>query len=92
MIGFIRCELFIGEPQSLKEKRSIMKRLTVTLRQRYNVSVAETAYQDLWQRAELSLCVVSSHKKGAEAVLTRALAHIDSETAVERTVTNWEWL
>ena len=65
-------ELHLSGCQSLKDKRRIMKSLKDRLHNRFNVSVAETDYQDLWQRAELSCCVVATDKRHAESVLSAA--------------------
>lgn len=72
VIGVITWELEIFGAQSLKEKRSVVKSLKDRLHDRFNVSVAETAHQDLWQRAELTACVVAGQKKIAESVLASA--------------------
>ena len=71
-IGVITWELEIFGAQSLKEKRSVVKSLKDRLHDRFNVSAAETAHQDVWQRAELTACVVAGQKKIAEQVLESA--------------------
>jgi uncharacterized protein YlxP (DUF503 family) len=71
-IGMIVWELEVLGCQSLKEKRSVIKSLKDRLHDRFNVSVAETAHQDRWQRAELTACVVSGDKRHAESVLASA--------------------
>ena len=58
--------------QSLKDKRRILKSLKDRLHQRFNVSVAETAHQDVWQRAELTCGVVATDRRHAESVLSAA--------------------
>ena len=72
VIGLISWELEIFGCQSLKEKRSVVKSLKDRLHDRINVSAAETAHQDVWQRAELTVCVVAGEKKIAEQVLASA--------------------
>lgn len=72
VIGVISWELEIFGCQSLKEKRSVVKSLKDRLHDRFNVSAAETAHQDVWQRAELTACVVAGQKKIAEQVLESA--------------------
>jgi uncharacterized protein len=58
--------------QSLKDKRAVLKSLKDRLHHKLNVSVAETAHQDLWQRAELTASVVSTDRHHAESVLREA--------------------
>lgn len=72
MIGVIVWELEILGAQSLKEKRSVVKSLKDRLHDRFNLSVAETAHQDLWQRAQITAAVVSGDGKHAESVLQEA--------------------
>ena len=79
IIGVIAWELEIFGCQSLKEKRSVVKSLKDRLHDRFNVSVAETAHQDVWQRAELTACVVSGDRRHAESVLASADALVAGE-------------
>lgn len=65
-------ELHLPACQSLKDKRTIVKSLKDRLHNRFNVSVAETAHQDLWQRCELTAAVVSTDRRHAESVLQEA--------------------
>jgi len=71
-VGVIVWELHLAASQSLKDKRAVLKSLKDRLHQRFNVSVAETAHQDLWQRAELTASVVSTNRRHAESVLRQA--------------------
>ena len=72
VVGVVTWELHLAGCQSLKDKRQILKSLKDRLHDRFNVSVAETDHQDLWQRAELSCCVVATDRRQADAVLTSA--------------------
>src|SRR5437660_11360662 len=65
-------ELHLEGCRSLKEKRHVLKSLKDRLHNRFNVSAAETAHHDLWQRAELTVCVVSNERGHAESVLREA--------------------
>lgn len=72
VIGVISWDLEVIGAQSLKEKRSVVKSLKDRLHDRFNVSAAETAYQDVWQRAQITACVVAGDGKLAESVLQQA--------------------
>ena len=50
-IGVLTLELRLENSHSLKEKRHVVQSLKDRLRHKFNVSVAEIDYQDLWQRA-----------------------------------------
>ncbi|HEY3280173.1 MAG TPA: DUF503 domain-containing protein [Gemmatimonadales bacterium] len=72
IVGVMTWELHLVACQSLKDKRAVLKSLKDRLHQKLNVSVAETAHQDLWQRAELTASVVSTDRRHAESVLREA--------------------
>jgi len=72
VVGFATWELHVQGCQSLKDKRRVLKSLKDRLHQKFNVSVAETAHQDLWQRAELTCAVVSTDRRHAQEVLSSA--------------------
>jgi uncharacterized protein len=70
VIGLVVWELHLAGCASLKEKRSVLKSVKDRLHNQFNVSVAETAHQDVHQRAELAACVVSSDRGHANSILT----------------------
>ena len=72
VIGVAGWELEIYGAQSLKEKRSVVKSLKDRLHDRFNLSVAETGHHDLWQRAEITACVVATDRRLADSVLSNA--------------------
>ncbi|CAR84086.1 conserved hypothetical protein [Listeria monocytogenes L99] len=80
------------EPQNLKEKRAILKRIVTRAKQKFNISIAETDYQDLWQRAEISFAIVSSSHIQAEKEVREVLAFLDSFPEWERAETVMEKL
>ena len=60
-IGIARFVLFIPASSSLKDKRQVLRSVTTTVRNRFNVAIAEVDHQDLWQRAALGVsCVAES--------------------------------
>jgi len=59
-IGIIIVELMIPGSQSLKSKRFAIKSIKERLRLKFNVSVAEIGYYDLWQRSKLAIVTVSN--------------------------------
>jgi len=65
-------ELSLPGCASLKEKRSVVRSLRDRLRTKFNVSVAETGFQDVHARAEISIALVASDRRLAESVLDKA--------------------
>jgi uncharacterized protein YlxP (DUF503 family) len=64
-------ELSLPGCRSLKEKRSVVRSLRDRLQAKFNVSVAETGFQDIADRAELSLALVASDGRVAESMLAK---------------------
>ncbi|MGG3843116.1 DUF503 domain-containing protein [Anoxybacillus kestanbolensis] len=91
MIGYVECECIIYDVQSLKEKRAVLQRVVTRLKQKYNISVAEVDYQNVWQRTKLGIVAVTAERTATEQELQRALQFIDSFPEIERTVTTFEW-
>ena len=54
---------------SLKDKRHVVKSLKDRLRHKFNVSVAEIDYQELWQRALVAAVTIASDHAHGERVL-----------------------
>jgi uncharacterized protein YlxP (DUF503 family) len=79
VIGVISWDLHLAGSASLKDKRSVLKSLKARLHNEYNVSVAETGHHDLWQRAELTACLVATDRRHAESVIS-ALDRFVEET------------
>ncbi|KGX93131.1 hypothetical protein N781_11995 [Pontibacillus halophilus JSM 076056 = DSM 19796] len=92
MIGSLEVECIIYDAHSLKEKRSVIKRVLVRASQEYNVAVSELDYQDLWQRTLLGFVTISSSKVSAEKELNRVLAFLDSFPEIEVTTNSFTWL
>jgi uncharacterized protein YlxP (DUF503 family) len=75
-------DLHLPACHSLKEKRSVLKPLTTALRRTLNVSVAETAQQDLWQRAEIACAVVGTARPVVDEILRAADRMIEEADGV----------
>ncbi len=60
-----RCvfELHIPQSRSLKDKRQPIKSIKDTIRNRFNVSVAEVGETDLWQRSTIVTAMVAGHEQ-----------------------------
>lgn len=67
---------------SRKEKRMVVKSLRQRLRNRFNVSVAETGSLDALVRAELTVAVVGSERAVLEGVLDRIDGFVEEERRV----------
>ncbi len=70
VIGVLELDIRLFSPNSLKDKRSIIKRLISRIRNTFNVSVSEIGYQDLWQRALVGVALITTEKSFAQRVLS----------------------
>ncbi|MUK89872.1 DUF503 family protein [Ornithinibacillus sp. L9] len=92
MIFYLEVECMMYEGHSLKQKRSVIKRIMAKLRHEFNVAVTELDYHDLWQRTKLGIVTISNERKHGEQIMQEVLRVIDTYSELERTVTNVERL
>jgi uncharacterized protein YlxP (DUF503 family) len=92
IIGSAVCECIIYDAHSLKEKRAVLQRILTRLKQKFNVSVAEVGFQDMWQRTKIAIVVVTTTRVTTEHELQNEFKLIDSFPEIERTITEIEWL
>jgi uncharacterized protein len=69
-IGVGRLEIFIPASVSLKDKRHVLRGVLGSVRAKFNVSIAEVEYQDLWQRSAFGVSCVSSSVAQCRRVLS----------------------
>lgn len=62
-MGIMHMEMRLDWSRSLKDKRKVLRSLREKLRNRYNVSIAESGYQDQWNHTLISLAQVALKKE-----------------------------
>lgn len=85
VVGMLRIVLAIPEARSLKDKRSVVRRVVDRARVKFNVAVAETGMLDAHRRAELGFAVVTNDRRHAQSMLDTIGAFVAgaSEAIVE---------
>jgi uncharacterized protein len=68
-VGIGRYELFLPGSGSLKDKRQVLRSVSMHVRKKFNVSIAEVEYQNLWQRAAFGVSCVSETAGGCRKVM-----------------------
>ena len=68
-IGVLYLDLLVPDARSLKDKRRVIKGLKDRMHGKFNCSVAEIEYQDVWTRCRLAACVVSGDSRHANTQL-----------------------
>ncbi|MTV23923.1 DUF503 domain-containing protein [Nitriliruptoraceae bacterium ZYF776] len=81
--GAARIDLHLPGVDSLKAKRSVLRRTEARLRDELGVAVAEIGFQDRWRRAALGVATVSGSATGVDRVLDRVAAVVERDPRVE---------
>jgi len=76
IIGLLQVDLYLPSVHSLKNKRQILKSIITKVRNKFNVSISETDNNDLWQRATLSVCIVTNEAGFAHQVMEKVMGEI----------------
>jgi uncharacterized protein YlxP (DUF503 family) len=83
-VAIARITLVLAAARSLKDKRSVVKRLKDLVRQKFNVSIAEVDALDTWNRAVLGLTLVGSDRRFAESALDEVLRFVRDQAPVAK--------
>jgi len=83
IVGLCTVELYIPDGHSLKAKRQVLLSLKDRLRDKFNVSVAEVAEQELWQKAVLGIACVANEAAYVNQVLDQAINVIRAVPSLE---------
>lgn len=78
VLGACRITLRLAEVDSLKGKRQILKKIIARTQHRFNISIAETAHNDDWQRAEVGFACVGNETPFVNSAVDKTIDYIDS--------------
>ncbi len=78
VVGVLRLTLFLPENHSLKGKRQVLRAIKDRVRNKFNVSIAESNDHELWQRAELGICQVGSDQAFVDSALREVVNFIEA--------------
>jgi len=76
-------EILIYESNSLKEKRHVIKSMVERIKSKFNASVAEVGYNELWNRSIIGVAVVSNNRNLCEASISKIISFVDNDERVE---------
>lgn len=82
-IGVLEMDFLVPGARSLKDKRRVIKSLKQLIHNKFNCSIAETEFQDLWGRARLTACVVSADSRHANQQLNEIARFASERGAAE---------
>jgi uncharacterized protein len=78
-----KVELHLPAPQSLKEKRAVLRPVVEGMRRLGSYSIAEVAHQDDWQRATIGVAIVTRDGRDLGAQVAKLRRYLDSRLDVE---------
>jgi uncharacterized protein YlxP (DUF503 family) len=82
-IGWMECDVLLGDVQSLKEKRSVLRPVVAEVRRRFDVSVAEVEFQELHRRAVIGAALVAADRAHVVEVLDAVERHLASRPGLD---------
>lgn len=88
VVGISVFELHLPQARNLKQKRKVVKGLVERVHARLRVSIAETDYHDLHQRAEISIALVARSETEADHLMNSIRSLVDEE--VEAVLVHWD--
>jgi hypothetical protein len=82
-LGLLTAELHFADNHSLKDRRSVMNSLKERVRHRFNVSVAEADFGDVWQRAGLIVSAAGTSPATVDQALRSVLEFVENDPRVQ---------
>jgi uncharacterized protein YlxP (DUF503 family) len=82
VVGILIIEILIPGSASLKEKRMVLNRIKDKSK-KFNISIAETGYQDKWQRSEIAIVTVSGTQAHVKETLDKIFRFLDDDFTFE---------
>ena len=79
----LRVEIHLPTPQSLKQKRSVLRPVIEGLRRLGSYSVAEVDHHDDWQLATLGVAIAAPDGKSLNMQISKLRRYLDSRLEIE---------
>ena len=82
-VGVLRLTLHLPDPGSLKSKRHLVRSAIDRVKARFNVSIAEVAENDLWQKSVIGVAAVGNDHAFVNETLDKVggLRRVDARRA-----------
>ncbi len=82
-VGTLTVVVHLHDTESLKAKRQIVKSLIETMRQKFNIAIAEVDDLDLWRRATLGVACVANDSQHVNRVLDKVLDTLEGNPNID---------
>ncbi len=77
-VGVLRLTLFLPSPGSLKSKRHLVRSAIDRVKAKFNVSIAEVAENDLWQKGVIGVTAVGNEHAFVNETLDKVAEFVGS--------------
>lgn len=82
-VGWIEFDILLGDVQSLKEKRSVIRPLLAELKRRFDVSVAEVGDHEQYRRTRVGAGLVAADRAHLVEVLDAVERFVAARPEIE---------
>ncbi|MBN1165149.1 MAG: DUF503 domain-containing protein [Candidatus Krumholzibacteriota bacterium] len=82
IVARLKFQFHLPDCNSLKEKRYLLNSLKDRLRNRFNVALCETGYQDNWRRSEIGLVTITGTRRGMDKTMQSLMSFLEREHRV----------
>ena len=83
VVGTGIIDLYVGGSRSLKEKRSVLRRILGRTRNEFNVSIAEVEAYNNWKRCRIGFSVVGNERGFVNAKMDKIINFIEGLNLVD---------
>ena len=78
VVGVCSLHFALHDVFSLKEKRSIIKKIILRVRNRFPVSIAEVGDNDIWHSAQVGFSMVGNDRAYINSCIDKVIDYVDS--------------
>ena len=82
-VAALRVEIHLPAPQSLKEKRAVLRPVIEGMRRLGSFSIAEVDHHDDWQRATVGVALVTRDGRDLDKQMSKLRRYLDSRLDIE---------
>jgi uncharacterized protein YlxP (DUF503 family) len=75
---YIEITIDIPFAQNLKDKRSILTSITSRISKKFNVSIAEIDFNDVWKSAKLGMAIVAQNGRIFDPMIENIIEFVES--------------
>lgn len=83
MVAVLEIRLYAPWVHSLKEKRMVVKSLLAKVRNKFHVSAAEVAEQDVHQTIVIGVASIAAHQAQADSIMDEIIGFVEENTEAE---------